>query len=133
AGAAPSEAPVVMGGLRLTGTTPEAQVFLDGYFVGTLGDIESGRPLTVPAGPHRLEIRAAGYQPVTVDIQITPYETLTYRASLDRTPPPPRSSSASASSAMYLIPNCYLGNVPPRQNRLPSGCDIKRVQVLGNK
>ncbi len=32
---------------------------------------------------------------------------------------------------MYLIPNCYLGNVPPRPSRLPSGCDITRVQVLG--
>jgi hypothetical protein len=34
---------------------------------------------------------------------------------------------------MYLIPNCYLGNVPPRANRLSPGCDIKQVQVLGAK
>jgi hypothetical protein len=34
---------------------------------------------------------------------------------------------------MYVIPNCYLGNIPPRANRLPSGCDIKQVQVLAPK
>jgi len=125
--------PVANGGLRLTGTPGEAQVFVDGYFVGTLADIEAGRPLTITAGPHHLELRAAGYQPVVIDIQITAYEILTYHAALDRVPtppPPPRTSAATA--PMYLIPNCYLGNVPPRANRLPSGCDIKQVQVLKN-
>jgi PEGA domain-containing protein len=124
---------VVAGGLRLSGTPGEAQVFVDGYFVGTLADIEAGRPLTVAAGPHRLEVRASGYQSIAIDVQITAYETLTYRAALDRlAPPAPRASATVSSSPMYLIPNCYLGNVPPRPNRLPSGCDIKRVQVLKN-
>ena len=26
-----------------------------------------------------------------------------------------------------------IGNVPPRANRLPAGCDVNRVQVLGAK
>jgi hypothetical protein len=130
--------PVAAGGLRLTGTPGDAQVFIDGYFVGTLADIEAGRPLTIPAGPHRLELRATGYQPIAVDIQITAYDTLTYRASLERQPLPPsaaaaRTAGATSAAPMYLIPNCYLGNVPPRQNRLPSGCDIRQVQVLGAK
>jgi hypothetical protein len=129
-------APVVTGGLRLSGAPGEAQVFVDGYFVGTLADIEGGRPLAIAAGPHRLEVRAAGYQSIAIDVQIAPYETLTYRAVLDRLPPlpppSPRTAAAASSSPMYLIPSCYLGNVPPRQSRLPSGCDIKRVQVLKN-
>jgi len=131
---APPAAPAVTGGLRITGVPGEAQVFVDGYFVGTIADLEAARPLTVTAGPHRLELRAAGYQSVTIDVQITAYETLTYRAALDRlpAPPPPPRAPAAAASPMYLIPNCYLGNVPPRANRLPSGCDIKRVQVLKN-
>ena len=130
-------APAATGGLRLSGTPADAQVFVDGYFVGTLGDITAGRPLTILAGPHRLEIRAAGYQSIAVDIRITAYETLTYPAALDRLPamppPAPRATASASSSTMYLIPNCYLGNVPPRANRLPSGCDIKQVQVLGTK
>jgi hypothetical protein len=34
---------------------------------------------------------------------------------------------------MYVIPNCYIGNVPPRASRLPAGCDIKQVQILRAK
>ena len=138
AGNAPqAPVPANVGFLRMSGVPAEAQVFVDGYFVGTLGDIEALRPLPIEAGPHRLEIRAAGYQTVAVDIRILPNDTLTYRAVLDRVippAPPARSGAAAAgSSTMYLIPNCYLGNVPPRSNRLSPGCDIKQVQVLGAK
>jgi len=131
AGAAPAAA--ATGLLRLSVTPSDAQVFIDSYYVGTVADIEPGRVLTLPAGPHRLEIRAPGYQTIAVDIRIAPYETLTYRAALDRVPPaaPPSRPASAAGSPMYLIPNCYLGNVPPRPSRLPSGCDIKRVQVVG--
>src|SRR5437762_10055300 len=119
--------------LRLSVTPGDAQVFIDSYYVGTVADIEAGRVLTLPAGPHRLEIRASDYQTTVVDIRIAPYETVTYRAALDRVPPaaPPSRAAAAAGSPMYLIPNCYLDNVPPRPSRLPSGCNIKRVQMLG--
>ena len=138
---APSASPTppgraVVGFLRVSGTPAEAQVFVDGYFVGTLGDIEAGRPLMIDAGPHRLELRAPGYQSTSVDIRLAPNDTLTYRAALERVQPaaPPRTgASAAAASTMYLIPNCFLGNVPPRANRLSPGCDIKQVQVLGAK
>jgi PEGA domain len=126
-------APAATGLLRLSVTPDEAQVFVDSYYVGTVADVEAGRALTLPAGPHRLEIRAPGYQSIAVDVRIAPYETLTYRAALERIPPaaPPTRPAATSGSPMYLIPNCYLGNVPPRPSRLPSGCDITRVQVLG--
>jgi hypothetical protein len=126
----------VVGFLRVSGTPSEAQIFVDGYFVGTLADVEAGRPLMIDAGPHRLELRAPGYQSTSVDIRLAPNDTLTYRAALDRVPPPAplaRTAASAAASTMYLIPNCYLGNVPPRANRLSPGCDIKQVQVLGGK
>ena len=129
-------APAADSGLvRLSGTPGEAQVLVDSYFVGTLADIEAVRPLTIEAGPHRLEIRAPGYQSTAIDIRVTPHEMLTYRAALDRLlpTPPARVAAAGSTAPMYLIPNCYLGNVPPRANRLPPGCDVKRVQVLGEK
>jgi hypothetical protein len=128
--------PAVVGFLRVSGTPSEAQIFVDGYFVGTLADVEAGRPLMIDAGPHRLELRAPGYQSTSVDIRLAPNDTLTYRAALDRVQPPlppARTTASAAASTMYLIPNCYLGNVPPRANRLSPGCDIKQVQVLGAK
>jgi len=121
--------------LRLSVTPASAQVFIDSYYVGTVADLEAQRALTLPAGPHRIEIRAPYYQPLIVDVRITPYEVVTYRAALERArPEPPAASGPSASPGpMYLIPNCYVGNVPPRPSRLPAGCDVNKVQVLGSK
>jgi hypothetical protein len=129
--------PAPTGLLRLSVTPPSAQVFLDSYFVGTGSDIEAQRVLRLDAGPHRLEFRAAGYQSQTVDVRTLPYETATYTVALESdrqlaaAAAPQRAAAPAASGPMYLIPNCYLGNVPPRPSRLPAGCDIKQVQVLG--
>jgi hypothetical protein len=139
----PAPAPAVeppaaaTGFLRLPVTPAAAQVFVDAYYVGTVADIDAARALTLDAGPHRIEIRATGYQTLTVDVRIAPRETMTYRGALESTRPaaPERDVRAPAASSepMYVIPNCYLGNVPPRPQRLPPGCDIKQVQVLGSK
>jgi PEGA domain-containing protein len=120
------------GMLRLTGTPESAQVFVDGYFVGTLGDIEAQRVLTLPAGPHRIEVRAADYDTTTFDVRISANETVTYRAVLEHVRPQPRAPAPTSGGAtkMYLIPNCYLGNIPPKAERLPRGCDVKRVQII---
>ena len=115
--------------LRLAVTPSSAQVFADSYYVGTVEDVNAQRVLELEAGPHRLEIRAAQYQTLTVDVRILPLETVTYRGALEprRAPAPP--PAAAPPTVMYVIPNCFLGNLPPRQSRLPSGCDIKQVQV----
>ena len=127
--AAPPNEPT--GLLRLSGSPASAQVFVDGYYVATLADIEAQRALTLPSGPHRIELKASDYSPTTFDVRIDPNETITYRASLDRARPAlPPPAAAAGPAKMYLIPNCYLGNVPPKPQRLPSGCDIKRVQVI---
>jgi hypothetical protein len=126
----------VTGLLRLDVTPLTAQVFIDSLYVGTVADINAQRVLQLPDGPHHLEIHSPQYQTVTVDIRITPYETVTYRATLEPLRPaaaPAAPPVAAANAKMYVIPNCYLGNIPPRANRLPSGCDIKQVQVLGPK
>jgi hypothetical protein len=130
-GLSPSE--YATGMLRLVVTPSDAQVFLDSYYVGTVRDLDLQRALSLPAGVHRIELRAPEYEPVVVDVRIAPHETLTYRASLDRTQAPapaPARAPASGPTKMYVIPNCYAGNVPPRANRLPRGCDLKDLQVL---
>jgi len=128
-------APVQTGFLRLSVTPESAEVFVDSLYVGTVADINARNVLELAAGPRRIEIRAPQYQTATVDVRITAYETVTYRAALEpmrlpAAPPPPTPGPATT---MYVIPNCYLGNVPPRPNRLPSGCDAKQVQVIGRK
>jgi hypothetical protein len=118
--------------LRLQMTPSSAQVFVDSYYVGTVEDLDAMRVLQLEAGPHRIEIRAPQYRPLTVDIRVLPLETVTYRGALEPVRPEATAAPAPAGppTVMYVIPNCYLGNLPPRQNRLPSGCDAKAVQVL---
>jgi len=143
-----ARAPMVVeasGMLRLSVTPARAQVFVDGYYVGTIEDVANRRGLWLAAGPHRLELRAIGYRTLSVDVVITPRDTLTYEGELEFiSPAAPQPSPAPApapsgppiatgSSVMYVIPNCYMGNVPPRPTRLPAGCDIKNVEVLGRR
>jgi len=118
--------------LRLAVTPASAQVFVDSYYVGTVADVEAQRVLQLEAGPHRLEFRAPQYRTLTVDVRVSPMETVTYRGTLDPDRPLPAVAPAPAAppTVMYVIPNCYLGNLPPRQNRLPSGCNAKDVQIL---
>jgi hypothetical protein len=129
----PSPPPAATTGtLRLSVTPTSAQVFVDSFYAGTVEEIEAQRGSTLPTGPHRIEIRAPDYEPLAINVQIRAFETTTYRGALELKRPavPVRPASTAP---MYLIPNCYLGNVPPRPARLPSGCDITRVQVLAGQ
>lgn len=102
----------------------DAQVFADGYYVGTSEDFDAGRGGGVlDAGIHRLDVSATGYDPVTVDLKITAGQSLTYRAALQSLPPP----LPVPPTTFYLIPGCYLGNVPPKDARLPASCDQSRT------
>jgi hypothetical protein len=127
---APAEPPT--GLLRLAVTPASAQVFVDSYYVGTAEDIEAQRVLRLEAGPHRVEMRAPQYRTLTVDVRVQPLETVTYRGALELMRPQAAAAPAPGAppTVMYVIPKCYVGNLPPRQNRLPSGCNAKDVQVL---
>ena len=122
------------GMLRFAVTPLSAQVFVDSYYVGTIEDIDAQRVLLLPPGPHRVEIRASGYEPVAFDVRIESNETVTYRAALEpsRREAPARAAAPAGPARMYVIPNCYLGNIPPRQDRLPSGCSTKQVRIIGD-
>jgi hypothetical protein len=124
-----------IGWLRLALAPTNAQVFVDGYYVGTVDDVNARHGLQLDAGAHRIRFVAPQHQPLTVDVQIAPNDTVTYRGTLEPAmpTPPPAPRAAGPPAPMYMIPNCYLGNVPPRASRLPAGCDVKRVQVLNSK
>jgi hypothetical protein len=73
------------GHLRLDVQPLDAQILVDGYFVGTVMDFfQTIAGLNLQAGPHHLEFHAPDYETLAVDVQIQPDRTITYRATLKR-------------------------------------------------
>lgn len=107
------------------------QIFVDGVFVGTPADL--GNELGLRTGPHRIEIRAPGYETLVFDTRIESDRTITYRGELKSTgakaPAPPAIVAPTGSRTLYVIPGCYLGNVRPSADQLPQGCDIGRMKT----
>ena len=71
------------GSIRLKVKPSNASVYVDGYYVGVVDDFDgSFQRLHLEPGPHRLEIRTADYQPLSLDVWITEDLTITYRKDL---------------------------------------------------
>ena len=69
------------GGLRITGFSQIAQVFADGYYVGIVNDFDGVfQHLNLEAGPHQIEIREPGLQPIAFDVMVQAGRTITFRA-----------------------------------------------------
>ncbi len=76
------QAPPPYGGVRLKVQPRNAQVFVDGYFVGTVDDFDGGRGLPLESGPQRIEFRAEGFESMEIQVRILPNETITYEGVL---------------------------------------------------
>jgi hypothetical protein len=73
------------GSLRLKIKPREAQVFVDGYFVGDVDSFDGAfQRLNIDAGGHRVELKADGYEPLEFEVLITPGETVTYKGEMKR-------------------------------------------------
>jgi hypothetical protein len=133
-----------LGTLQLEIKPADAQLYVDGEFVGTWSDLAG--QLELAPGTHRIEIRARRHEALAFDARITAGQTITYRGELTRvqeqpatatkppslTPPKNRPATQAPSKparnqTFYLIPGCYLGNIPPDQVKLPAGCDLTRM------
>ncbi len=74
-----------VGQLRLKVKPRHAEVYVDGYFVGTVDQFDGVfQRLRLRTGAHRIEIRAEGYEPLVFDVLIPPYDTVTYTGELRR-------------------------------------------------
>jgi hypothetical protein len=111
--------------LELTGAGGGSQVYVEGYFVGTLDDVNG--ELRLPPGRHRIEVRAPGHEPLAFDVIIVADRSITYRATLPPVLESPPSKAAATPSTFYFIPGCYIGNVPPQEVKLPANCDLSRL------
>jgi hypothetical protein len=71
------------GRLRLKVKPREAEVFVDGYFAGIVDEFDGFfQRLRIEPGPHRVEVREEGYEPLTFDVLIQRDRTITYTAEL---------------------------------------------------
>jgi hypothetical protein len=125
-----------MGRLKLD-VTPAAvlQLYVDGYYIGTSDDFND--ELRLEAGPHSLEIRAAGYETLVVEVNVAPHRSITYRGRLMAAEAKPAADQPAATAAppatpmvIYVVPGCYIGNVPPEDARLPATCDPSRAKTI---
>jgi hypothetical protein len=74
-----------VGSIRLKVKPADAQVYVDGYYVGTVDSFDGAfQRLSIEAGAHKVEVRAEGYETVQFDVMVTPGETVTYKGELKR-------------------------------------------------
>jgi hypothetical protein len=116
----------------------EQQLFIDGYYLGTLGEFASG--VELEPGPHAVEIAAPEFETARFSVNIAADRTITYRPALkattdDRKSTPaasdlPPSQAASTPMVGYIVPGCYIGNVPPQDVGLPASCDVSRTIII---
>jgi len=63
----------------------DADLFVDGEYVGTVGDFgPDSEPLTLAPGPHRIAIEHDGFRPMEWDVTVEPGQVIPYRGVLDR-------------------------------------------------
>jgi PEGA domain len=107
-----------------------AQVYVDGFYIGTVDDFRR-TGVTLPAGRHWIDVRASGYEPQTVPVNIAAGQPTRYRSAMTAVRTPAANAIAPRGpETMYVIPGCYAGNRPPRESSLARGCDIARLYVL---
>jgi hypothetical protein len=73
------------GSLRLKIDPKEAQVYVDGYYVGVVDNFDGVfQKLALDSGGHRVELKADGFQALQFEVLITPGETVTYKGEMKR-------------------------------------------------
>lgn len=76
-----------IGTVRLKVKPRDAEVWVDGYYAGLVDDFDGiFQHLHLDAGPHRIEIRAAGYETLALDVRVQPERSLTISQELQKQP-----------------------------------------------
>jgi PEGA domain-containing protein len=73
------------GALRLKVKPDKAKIYVDGGLVGSVYDYAGlFHKLHLEAGVHRVELRAAGYETLTLNVRIERGQTMTYKGTLEK-------------------------------------------------
>jgi hypothetical protein len=73
--------PEEYGTVQLDVTPSTASVIVDGFYAGTIADLDHGQ-LHLTPGPHHIEVQAEGYQTSTFDVHVQVNHTITFRTTL---------------------------------------------------
>jgi hypothetical protein len=75
------------GGVRIDLPQRDAQVSIDGYFVGIVDNYDGNmQQLNLEPGTHRIEIGLEGFEPAAFNVNVEPGRTITYRTPLRPAP-----------------------------------------------
>jgi len=81
----PAENAAHAAGLSFDVTPITAEVFIDGSYVGTVGQFTpSMQPLDVRPGHHRVEIRASGYRTLNFEVDVTAGQVMPLQGTMER-------------------------------------------------
>ncbi len=81
--AAPAYTTPTTGSIKLKVKPKEAEVYVDGTFYGPVDRYDGTfQHLDLPAGTHVVEVRAAGYETLKIEIRVLPGKTTTYTGDL---------------------------------------------------
>jgi hypothetical protein len=73
------------GNLRLKIDPKQAQIYVDGYYVGVVDSFDGTfQKLALDSGGHKIELKADGFESLQFEVLITPGETVTYKGDMKR-------------------------------------------------
>jgi hypothetical protein len=73
-----------LGGMSFEITPSDAQVFVDGSYVGTVGQFTpTTQPIGVPSGHHHVEIRSVGYKTMSFDVDVVAGQVIPYQGQME--------------------------------------------------
>jgi hypothetical protein len=76
-----------IGSVKLKIKPRDAEVFVDGYYAGTVDDFDGVfQSLKLDSGSYRIEIRKPGYETLSYDVRVQPSRTITFRSDLRQIP-----------------------------------------------
>jgi hypothetical protein len=83
-------------------------------------------PVAVPQQPQVIVVQQP---PITITVEVPERrEVRAEAAPVERAPEPPYVPSGDRT--LYVIPGCYVGNVPPTDVKLPVTCDLKKLTTF---
>jgi hypothetical protein len=73
------------GSVRLKVKPRDAEIYVDGYYTGRVDDFDGAlQHLDLEPGPHRIEIRASGYQSIIFEVRTIVGRSITYSGDMER-------------------------------------------------